>query len=679
MEGRPRAKFLQAKRFAFTCLWFDALFCPYFARAQAPPEDLTKMNLEDLMKLEVTSVSRHEESLAKTAAAVFVITQEDIQHSGATNIPDLLRMVPGVQVAQINANSWAISVRGFNGRFSNEVLVMVDGRTVYVPTFGGVFWDVLDLPLEDIERIEVIRGPGGSVWGANAVNGVINIITKKAVATPGTLAVAGGGSTGLTFGTVQHGGKLGDAGNYRLFVKYQNEDSLRNPAGVLSADGWHLLHGGFRADAQLSSRDAISLQGDLYAGNAGVPVLLPPSLASPVAGQATNLIGLSGGFLQATWDHRFSSRSATTLVASYQHYGRSDELGERRGTFDLDFQHNLSIGERQDVTWGFDFRNSSSQTRGSFVISFSSPDNETNLYSGFVQDEIAVIVDKLYLTVGTKLEDHYYTGFGAMPSARIAWTPTTNTALWAAVSRALRTPADIDVMMRVNIGSFPGPGGMPALVSIFGNPNQRNESTLAYETGYRSLLRPNLSVDVAAYYNHYSHGQTTEPAAPFFEASPAPPHLVLPLIMANKMYGVAHGIEAFANWQVFKGWALSPFYSFECLDLHLDPGSLDTTTLDKFVDGTPTHSAGLRSHVTLLRDLSWDTSAYFVDRLNDEHIPSYTRLDSGLTWQWRERFALSIFGQNLLGDRHLEFVDPEHSTTSSLLKRIVYAKLTWRL
>ena len=321
------------------------------------------------MNVEVTSVSRRQQSLSQTAAAVFVITQDDIQRSGATNIPDILRMVPGVYVAQISRNDWAISIRGMNGRFSNELLVMIDGRTVYVPTFGGVFWDVVDLPLEDIDRIEVIRGPGGSVWGANAVNGVINILTKKAASTHGAMIVARGDTSGLEIGTVQYGGKISNSADFRVFANYRNEDGLRDPTGDLSFGGWHLLHGGFRTDVRLSSRDALSFQGDLYTGQEGVPQLTMPTVAAPVAVDYVNQVGLSGGFLQATWDHRFSSRSSTTVIASYQRYARSDELNERRGTFDLDFQYNLSVGERNEVAWGFDFRHSSSRSEGSFVVS----------------------------------------------------------------------------------------------------------------------------------------------------------------------------------------------------------------------------------------------------------------------------------------------------------------------
>lgn len=647
------------------------------ALPQTPESDLTKMNIEDLMNVEVTSVSRHQQPLSQTAAAVFVITEEDILRSGANNVPELLRMVPGVEVAQIDASSWAVSVRGFNGRFSEKVLVMVDGRTVYVPSFGGVFYEVVDVPLEQIARIEVIRGPGGSVWGANAVNGVINIITKKASATPGTTLVAGGGSTDRGFGLLQEGGKLRSIGDFRIFAKYSTDGSLREPDGPLEGDGWHILHGGFRSDSQISSKDTLSVQGNIYSGREGGSGQRITSFTQPPSPNVPTEVNISGGSFQTSWNHRYSGRSDTTLMVSYQRYARTDVIDERRGTLDVDFQHNFSIGERHQFVWGFDYRYSSAQTEGSFAYSLIPPDRDTNLYSGFLQDQIALVADRLSLTLGAKLEHHYYSGFGVMPSVRIAWTPNTKSTYWAAVSRALRSPSDLDDGLRVISAVFPGPGGMPVAVLNIGNPQLQNETLLAYEAGYRILLRKNLSVDLAAYYNSYDHLQTWEPSAPFLVDTPPPLHLVMPYIEENLMHGEAHGLEFFANWQMLPRWTLSPGYAFERVHVHLDPGSQDTQSIAYAGEGTPVHSAQLRSHVELPRHVSWDTSAYFVDRLVDPPVASYTRLDSGLTWQWKEHLSLSLFGQNLLRDHHLEFQDLTLTTNSSLMKRSVYAKITW--
>jgi iron complex outermembrane recepter protein len=316
--------------------------------------DLTAMNIEDLMNIKVTSVSKTEQKLSRTASAVFVIEREDIQHSGALNIPDLLRMVPGVEVAQITSNTWAIGVRGFNSRFSNKLLVMLDGRAVYTPSFGGVFWDTLDVPLGDIERIEVIRGPGGSVWGANAVDGVVNIITRKSSETQGTLVTSGGGNINQGFGTVQYGGTLAkEKIDYRIYSKYSNQNHLPDEFGRNGGDGWQMLQGGFRADATLSSNDTLAVQGNLYTGDEHNPAVYLLSITPPNAQFIDAAVNVSGGYLQSVWNHEISSRSGTTLDVSYTSYRRNDVLEEGRKTLTVDFQHHFLWGDRQDIIWGW--------------------------------------------------------------------------------------------------------------------------------------------------------------------------------------------------------------------------------------------------------------------------------------------------------------------------------------
>ena len=486
------------------------------AWSQQKSVDLTDQSLEDLMNVEVTSVSKTQETLSRTAAAVFVISPEDIAHSGARNIPDLLRMVPGVDVAQINANTWAINVRGFNARFSNDLLVLVDGRPVYTPTFGGVFWDVLGLPLEDIERIEVIRGPGGSIWGSNAVNGVINIITKKASETHGGLVVAGGGNTDQGFGTTQYGGNAGKETDYRVYAKYLNQDHLPNSSGQDGGDGWHILLGGFRTDSVLSSKDTLSFQGDVYSAREGTPTTNFPFVAS--SPQNIELrVNLNGGFLQGAWNHTSSPHSDTTLQVSYDSYERNDNLREGRGTLDLDFQHHFSGWSRQNIVWGLTYRYSASHSNGDLTASLVPADLSTQLFGSFIQDEIAIVPDRLYLTVGTKLEHNHYTGFDFMPSARVAWAPSARHTLWAAVSNADRTPSAVDTSIRANLGGFTGPGGIPVLVSLIGNPQVKNEGLIDYEVGYRTMLLKDLSIDLTAYYDDYTDQNTTEPERPLWK------------------------------------------------------------------------------------------------------------------------------------------------------------------
>jgi iron complex outermembrane receptor protein len=657
-----------------------ALFCfaafPLWAQVKSP--DLTDLSLEDLMDTKVISVSKTEQKMSRTASAIFVISAADIARSGATNIPDLLRMVPGLDVAQIDANTWAINARGLNGRFSNELLVMVDGRAVYTPTFGGVLWDTLDLPLEDIESIEVIRGPGGTIWGANAVNGVVNIITKKAGETKGGMLVAGGGNLDQGFGTVQYGGGLGKNTDYRIFSKYFNQDHLPGPAGAVGVDGWHSLRGGFRTDSRLSEKDHVMVEGDLYTGRENAPVAFLPSVTSPGLQSIDIQVPLSGGFVNSTWDHAFSAASGTTLQVSFDRYQRADILQEDRNTFAVDFQHHFAWGSRQAIIWGGGYRFTDSSSRGNLTVSLTPPDLNMQTFSTFFEDEIALLPDTLYLTLGTKLEHNFYTGFNWMPSARVSWTPSTRQMFWAAISLADRTPAQSDTSVRDNVGGFPGPGGAPVLLAFVGNPHFQDEELIAYELGYRIAPFPRLSLDVAAYYSDYDHLESTEPAAPFSESTPSPPHLVQPFTFENLMHGEAHGLELAANWKITERWMLSPGYAFEQIHMHLDAASRDTTSVLSEEGSSPVHSAQLRSHLNLTHGIGWDASLYFVDRLRSGAIPSYTRLDTGLTWRWTEQLSLSVVGQNLVKDRHLEFVDESGLVRSTLIKRSIYGKLTWQ-
>jgi iron complex outermembrane receptor protein len=356
--------------------WLVLMFClngwsPVGGQQQ--PGDLASQSLEALMDVEVTSVSKKEQKVSRTASAVFVITQEDIRQSGATNIPDLLRMVPGMDVAQITSNAWAVSARGLNAQFANELLVMIDGRNVYSPTSGGVFWDTSDVTLENIERIEVIRGPGATVWGGNAVNGVVNIIRKKAGDTPGTLIVAGAGNTNQEFATVEYGARAGKHTTYRIYSKYFNDDNMNDSRGQDGGDGWHLLRGGFRSDTTVSEKDSLIFQGSTYAGREGDPVQVLPSITSSGPVHQQLFANLSGGSLQSIWNHTYTEQSDSTLTASYDTYERSDRLGDKRKTWNLDFQHHFQQGQRQDFVWGLGYRWTAEDSDGSVSVSLIPP------------------------------------------------------------------------------------------------------------------------------------------------------------------------------------------------------------------------------------------------------------------------------------------------------------------
>lgn len=645
---------------------------------QEVPKDLGSKSLEDLMNIEVTSVSKKEQKLSRIASSIFVITPDDIRRSGATNIPDLLRMVPGLDVAQINGSTWEISSRGFNAQYADKLLVLIDGRTVYTPMFAGVNWDVQDVPLEDIERIEVIRGPGATVWGANAVNGVINIITKSTKETKGGLLTTGGGTHEPGFGVAQYGGQLGQATTYRIFMTGFDYNSLPSLSGQDGHDGFDLAHGGFRVDSTLSKQDSLTTQGDWYEGHEG-EIASTVSLAPPFGAVLPVSTSVSGGNVLGRWDHTFSPHSDTSLQVYFDRANRNSSIyKEEVNTLDVDFQHHIGWGSRQDLVWGLGYRYISYATTGSLTVSFNPASRGVQLFTSFLQDEITLRPDRLFLTIGAKFEHNDFSGFEFQPSARIAWNIYKSNMVWASYSRARRTPSPSERGLNVGLAAFPGPGGLPVLLTLLGSPGTVSENLDAIDAGYRVQLRGKISLDLATFYNRYGSLVTLEPASPFLEFNPPPAHLNVPLVFSNQMHGESHGLELAVNWKVTDRWTLSPGYAFEGIHLHTNPGSLDTTSVAAGQGNTPDHKAQLRSTIDLPGKLEWNMSVYFVGRLEAEQVPSYTRLDSGITWRPWERMAVSLVGQNLLKDHHLEVRSSDQAEISSLIKRSVYVKFTWQ-
>ena len=680
-----RAPFLRARglvttRFRVRWLTQPMLFLfswcfaiPVFSQQQSG-NSLAQASLEDLLNIQVTSVSKKEQKLSRTAAAVFVITQEEIRRSGATNIPDLLRMVPGLDVAQINANTWAISARGFNLQFANKLLVLVDGRAVYTPLFGGVYWDTVDVPLEDIERIEVIRGPGGTAWGANAVNGVINIITKSAADTQGGLITAGGGTQPDAFGTVQYGGKIKEDSSYRVFAKYLDEDHLFDLNGQNGDDSWHLLHGGFRVDTSLSSKDTLVTEGDVYNGEEGSifehSIFTPPENID-IQGHAI----LSGGSVLTRWSHIFSNRSDTSLQFYFDTYNRGGpELDEFRDTVDFDFHHHIKLGSRHDLIWGLGYRHTADETVGTIDEAVFPPSDSGSLFNAFVQDQIILDSDRVTLYVGSKIENSYFTGFDLDPSIRLAWTPSNRQTFWTAISRANRTPTRRDEGVSAALAALPG----PVEIAVLGNPNIKSEHVSAYEAGYRTQPAKRISVDIALFFNRYQGLESLESGSSFLNSSFVPPVLVQPIVLNNEMHGTTQGVEASVNWKITDRWTLNSGYSFLKMNLHTDSTSEDTVSVTNTEGSSPNHQAQLRSHLELPRGFSWDANAYFVDSLPVQSVPSYTRLDTQMGWRLAERLELSLVGQNLLQDHHEEFNNFLQSVNSSLVKRSAYVKIGWQ-
>lgn len=643
------------------CLSLCILAGPAVETGMAQQEvtaDLSNASLEDLMNVKVTSVSRKEQRLSKVAAAIYVITQEDIRRSGASNIPDLLRIVPGLDVAQINSNTWAISARGFNGQFANKMLVLIDGRTVYDPSNSGVYWDAQDLVMEDIERIEVIRGPGASIWGTNAVNGVINIITKNSNDTQGGLLTAGGGSTEPESGTLRYGGKLGRRTAYRVFGKYFNRGSFRDAFSSRdAADGWYMKHAGFRMDSQISDRDSLTFQGDIYGGIKGEPLrggtlLTPPFTTGPY----TSIKDYAGGNLLTRWNHTLSGGSEMTLQVYFDRISRVDPQDpELRSTFDFDFEHHVRAGERHDIVWGGGYRNNSDVLTNSFAVSFNPPAFRSAVENVFFQDEINLVRDKLWFTVGLKVEHNEFSGYEPQPTVRALWTPNSRNTLWAAYSHSDRIPARNDRGLRVNVAAFPIPPAGVGLLSLMGNPSLKSEELDAYELGYRIAPDKRLSFDVATFYNVYQDLRTSEPNPPFLEASPAPLHVVIPLVFDNKMSGRTYGAEASVEWKATNFWALQGGYTWLVPKLALDASSRDATSVHEGEGVAPRNQLQVQSKLNLRRRLEFDTALYRVGYLAEGKIPAYLRLDARLGWHIAERLEVSLVGQNLLDPRHPEF------------------------
>ncbi|HZS46540.1 MAG TPA: TonB-dependent receptor [Blastocatellia bacterium] len=646
--------------------------------AQQQQKDLSDKSLDELVNIQVTSVSKKEQKLFQAAAAVYVITQEDIRRSGLSSIPELLRMVPGLEVAQVTADSWAISSRGFNGQFANKMLVLIDGRSIYTHVFSGVFWDLQDLVLEDIERIEVIRGPGATIWGANAVNGVINIVTKRASSTQGGLVDVTSGNEDRGIATIRYGGKIGERAYYRAYTKYSNRGSLEHPTGPKAGDGWDALHSGFRLDWQTSDRDSLTIQGDLYRSVAdnltNELVSVSPFITSPNNSDTVS----QGGNIQARWERVFSPRSDMTIQFYYDHgHRRQTPVAWSQNTIDFDFTHHLLLGSRHDIVWGAGFRSNNDQFQNSVEIAFIPAAQRQYIFSAFAQDEITVVENRLHVTVGSKIEHDSFSGFNTQPSVRISWTPSDRQTIWASVSHALRSSSRFDRDLRDNYSIIPIGPGMNGVFEVFGNPNFAPEVLNAFELGYRMQPNNRVYIDLATFYNKYRRLETIEVGIPVFQPDPSGGYLVVPGFFDNKMRGAAYGAELSATWNVGNRWKLVAGYSWLTLKMRPDESSNDTSSAATAEGSSPHHQFKLQSFLSLPHKFEFDASIYYVDKLPFYQVPAYTRLDLRLGWRLNDSLDFSIGGQNLLSPAHLEFGDNQ-LLDAAALKRTAFGKITWR-
>jgi iron complex outermembrane receptor protein len=659
------------------------------ASADESVESYLSLDLKDLLSIEITSVSRKKERLSEAAAAVFVITQEDIRRTGVTTIPEALRMAPGLQVAKLDSNKWAISSRGFNAQFANKLLVLIDGRTVYTPAYSGVYWEVQDTLLEDIDRIEVIRGPGATLWGANAVNGVINIITKKAVDTQGGLLVVGAGNEEKGFTHLRYGGKLSEGTYGRGYIKYNKRDSSFAPTLDRDAgDEWQVLRGGFRVDGTVSS-DQWTLQGDVYDADENQivrsvfrdpsdPANNPPDPASPYSElNVPDNFDASGWNLLGRWDRQLAERSHAMLQVYYDHNERKEEiLGQTHDTLDIEFQHQFRPLARHDIVWGLGYRRIEDEFDNTFGVSLLPSTRTINLTSAFIQDEIDIAPETLRLTLGSKFEHNDYTGLEILPSVRLLWLPRPGHTLWTSISRAVRTPSRVERSSRIVASVIPAmppapPGTPPAILAILGSEDFDSEDLTAIELGYRVQPADALSLDLALFYNEYKNLQTFEQLS-FVDFN-----------FDSKGDSTSRGLELAMDWRVREWWRLQANYSFLDISANIASDSNDQFSAAVVEGSSPRHQFYVRSIMDLASDWSLDVWVNYVDDLSATSfslepvdIPGYTSVNLRLAWQPKKDVELSLVANNLLDERHAEFAG-ENFITPTEVERSVYGQIRW--
>ena len=662
---------------AFLSLFAVATWEAHAERGQTRPggeKDLTQLSLSDLGNVEVTTASKEPEQVWKTPAAIYVITQEDIRRYGATSIPEILRLAPGVEVARIDSDHWAIGIRGFNGEFSKSLLVMIDGRSVYSPLFAGVYWQVQDTMIDDIDRIEVIRGPGGTIWGANAVNGIINIITKNAKDSRGMLSDALAGDVDQAAAASRFGGAHGSKLDYRVYGKGFVRGHEFHPDG-LNFDEWKSGQLGFRTDWELDHRDSLNLQGDMYLGHDGERVMVS-SYSPPGSAVLNGAHHTSGGNVVGSWRRELSARSDFELRGYFDRTTRfSPQLDETRNTFDIDFLYHRTIAGRNDVLAGVGARWSPDNIGQKYATLDFAPHNETDsIYSGFVQDQIGILPNKLFLILGSKFEHNNRSGFEVQPNGRLLWRPTQHQTVWAAVTRAVRTPSRLDQDLQLSdfLGKFEGE---PAYLRVVGSKDFKSERLLGTEVGYRALFGEKFYIDTSIFRNDYNdlygygHGEI------FFESSPAPTHLVLEEPLANALKGHTAGGEITPDWKPSRWVELKGSYAYLHLYVHDKPGFTDSQNTVSDNGSSPHHQVQVQAFFNLPRRFEVDATYRYVSALPAQNVKAYSTADARVGWKMSPSWELSVTGQNLLQPRHAEFGSDVDTIVG--IRRDVYAKLTW--
>ena len=634
-------------------------------------ESLESLAVKDVvvpqMDSVVSTVSRTESTVGRSAAAVYVLTNEMIRRSGARSVPDALRLVPGVQVARINANTYAISIRGFNQQFANKLLVQIDGRTVYTPLFAGVFWGVQDVLLEDVERIEIIRGPGATVWGANAVNGVINVITKRANDTQG-LFVEGGGGNERGFASARIGGQSGNF-SWRTYGKWFDRDAGLSLMGNAS-DDWQMGRFGFRTDWQPNCCDTITFQGDYYDGDAGQFQVIPTPVFPFVQAGPENQ-RLSGGNALVRWSRQIDDDSDWSLQFYYDRTERTFEgtgFRENLDTVDVDFQHRFGWRDYHSTIWGFGYRNTQDKILNTFHQRFLPTDRADDRFSFFVQDKMTLLDDLLYFTVGSKFFWNDYTGSEIQPTARLLYTPSERRSIWASVSRAVRVPsrAEDDVHLLTPPTNVPV---FPTFSAVQGNRDIESEQLLSWEMGMREASTDDFYWDLAIFYNQYKDLTTIMPGIPGLD--PISGVFASPQNLVNGQEAETYGFELASTWQVNRCWTMRGAYSFLRIDL--------STGRTNAEGDSPRNQLFIHSSWDLGCDWEFDLIGRYVDTLSTDPIPSYFEMDTRLAWRPADGFEFAVVGRNLLDRAHPEFANNAFTGLfATQMQREVYGMVTLR-
>ncbi len=657
------------------------------ATAQNGPPDLRLATLEELMSIEVTSASRREQRVEDVPAAVYVISRDEIRRSGMTSIPELLRLAPGVQVARINANKWAVSVRGFNSLYSNKLLVMVDGRSIYNPAFSTVLWDTEDLVIEDIERIEVIRGPGGAMWGANAVNGVINIITRTSSDTRGGLARVSAGTFETGSAAFRYGGTFGRA-SYRVFAQGSAQGDSLTATDVAANDDSSSVTTGFRTDWRRGD-DALMFQGSATSGHQR-PLWydLTATALGPIASTSQSTTGVAN--VVGRWTRTGNKGASFQLQTYFDSAHREEAIGSyTRRTWDLDAQYHTALGDRHDLVAGGGYRHIVESMTGQSGYTFSPDRVRPLILNGFAQDAISLANRRVELTLGAKFENNTFAGFGFQPNARILWMVTPAQRIWAATSRALRTPSLIDRGLhveypleamgrsaRVQVSSRVAAAAIPTIVGALGNPEFSSEHLVDTEAGYRFNLGSRWSVDFVGFAGRYDDLQTYEPLAPVVEVVDGIRQAKVFARYENLLRADTNGAEVATRIQLKDGWQVDGAFTAFHLTPHAN-GSRDQA-VQLYEGHAPSRQWRAHLALPLFARGQADVHLFRTGSIAQLKVEPYTRLDARVEWSLTGRLAAVASGQNLIGPAHSEFRGHETNIQSTLVPRNLELRLVYR-